>query len=438
MRSKLISPDNPYRKAWDLIITILALFIAIELPLRLSLDLSLEYTGLTNILIETLITVLLFIDIFINLNTKIYSKGILISSRKNIATYYFHKLFFFDLFAAIPFYLIALIFPGVIWLKWLSLIRLFKLLRLNNVVSKWLNRQTLNPSIFRLGIFFFWILLVAHWIACSWIFIARIENIMAIPSYIDAIYWCITTLTTVGYGDIFPATDLQKILTMIAMIFGVILYGYVIGNIASLLSNIDVIKTRFLKRIKDVNSFLSYNSVPKRLRGKVQKYYQYIWDNRLGQFDQDIISDLPESLKSEICLHLNRHLIEKVPFFKNTDKEFIKDIILHLEAKIFLPGDYIFKKGDVGKCMYFVCRGSVDVLSDDESSVLANLKDGDYFGEIALIKQISRTKTVVVKDYSNLYILDKKIFNDLLKKYPEFKNHIYQTIEKRQSKNKVK
>ena len=188
IKSKLISPDNPYKKAWDMIITVLALFIAIELPLRLSLDLSLEYTGLTNIMIETLITVLLFFDIFINLNTKIFSKGNLISSRKNIAGHYFHKLFFFDLFAAIPFYLIALIFPGVIWLKWLSLIRLFKLLRLNNVVSKWLNRQTLNPSIFRLGIFFFWILLVAHWIACSWIFIARIENIMAIPSYIDAIY----------------------------------------------------------------------------------------------------------------------------------------------------------------------------------------------------------------------------------------------------------
>ena len=100
--------------------------------------------------------------------------------------------------------------------------------------------------------------MVAHWIVCSWIFIARFEKIVIIPTYIDAIYWCITTLTTVGYGDISPVTDLQKILTMVAMIFGVILYGYVIGNIASLLSNIDVIKARFLKRMKDINSFLSH------------------------------------------------------------------------------------------------------------------------------------------------------------------------------------
>jgi voltage-gated potassium channel len=434
MRLKLISPDSKYKKIWDLIITVLALFIAIELPLRLSLD----YTGLTNIILETSITIILFIDIFVNFNTKIYSKGYLIVNRKNIGRHYVHKLFFFDLFAAVPFYLIALIFPAIIWLKWLSLIRLFKLLRLNSVISKLLNRQSLNPSIFRLGVFFFWILLIAHWIACSWIFIARFEKFAEIPTYIDSIYWCITTLTTVGYGDISPVTDLQKILTMIAMIFGVILYGYVIGNIASLLANIDVVKTRFLKRTKDINSFLAYNSVPKRLRKKVQKYYQYIWDNRLDQFDQDIISDLPASLKSEIYLHLNRHLIEKVPFFKNTDKKFINEIILLLKPKIFLPGDYIFRKGDVGISMYFISKGSIDVLSDDESSVLANLNDGNYFGEIALIKEVSRTKTVIAKDYSNLYLLDKKNFDNLLKKYPNFKNHIYETIKKRQSKNKIK
>ena len=154
MSLKPMSPNCTFKKVWDLIITVLALFIAIELPLRLALD----YGGFTNFLIETLITILLFVDIFINLCTKIHCKGLLISDNKQIARQYFRRLFFFDLLAAIPFYTIALIFPSIIWLKWFSLTRLFKLLRLNSVISRWLNRQTINPSIFRLGVFFFWIL----------------------------------------------------------------------------------------------------------------------------------------------------------------------------------------------------------------------------------------------------------------------------------------
>jgi voltage-gated potassium channel len=304
-------------------------------------------------------------------------------------------------------------------------------LRLNTLISKWRNHQAVNPSILRLGFFFFWIILIAHWIACIWIFIARYEGLVNIPTYIDAIYWCITTITTVGYGDISPVTDLQKILTMAAMFLGVAVYGYVIGNVASLLSNIDKTKANFLKQMEDINSFLSYKSVPKRLKRKVQNYYQYIWHNRMVQSEQGLLSNLPQSLKTEISLYINRRLIEKVPFFKNTDKDFIGEIILQLTTKIYLPGSYIFKKGDVGDCMYFIGGGSVDVLNADESSSLATLIEGDYFGEIALIKKIARTKSVKAADYCYLYILEKKNFDKLLYKYPKFKNHIYETIKKR-------
>ena len=426
MRLKLITPDSSLKEAWDLIIIILTVFIAIELPLRLAFN-----YGITHIFVEILITILLFVDIVINFYSQVYSKGKLIRNRKEIARHYLRTFFIFDLLAAIPFFLISVIFPGVLWLKWISLARLFKLLRLHTLISKWRSRQVINPSILRLGVFFFWILLIAHWIACIWIYIARFEHLDPIPTYINAIYWCITTITTVGYGDISPVTDLQKVLTMVAMFLGVAVYGYVIGNVASLLSNIDVAKAGFLKQMEDINSFLSYKSVPKRLKQKVHEYYQYVWHTRMAHSDEGILTNLPTSLRTEISLHLHKQLIEQVPFFKNTDKEFIREIISELQPQVFLPGDFIFKKGEDGDCMYFISNGSVDVLSDDGSSVLATLKEGDYFGEIALINKITRTRSVVAKDYCNLYALERKNFDALLEKYPKFKNDIYETIKKR-------
>jgi hypothetical protein len=426
MRSKLIAPESSFKEVWDVIIVVLTVYISIELPLRIAYN----YRQI-NIFFDIFITFLLFIDIVITFNTKIYAKGVLIDNPKRIAKNYVHTLFLFDFLAAVPFFLIYLVFPALAWLQLLSLTRLFKLIRLHTLISKWRNRQVINPSILRLGVFFFWIFLIAHWIACIWIYIARIEGSEEIPTYVNAIYWCITTITTVGYGDISPVSDLQKALTMVAMFLGVGVYGYVIGNIASLLSNIDVAKSAFLKQMEDINSFLSYKSVPKKLKQKVHNYYQYVWHNRMAHSEEVILTNLPPSLKTEILLHIHRKLIEQVPFFKNTRKEFISDIILCLQPKVFLPGDFIFKKGDIGNCMYFIGNGSVDVLSTDESSVVATLKEGDYFGEIALIKKVKRTKSVVAREYCNFYALEKNNFDALLEKYPTFKSHIYETFKKR-------
>ncbi len=423
---RLISQNSFLKEIWDFIIVVLTILIAIELPLRLILD----YT-IWNILFESIITIFLVIDIIINFNTETYSKGLIIKNRKQIANAYLRKSFILDLLATIPFFLFYIIFPGIIILKWISILRLLKLLRLNSLFSKWRRRQAINPSILRLGFFFFWIILIAHWIACTWIYIAIYESLDIIPTYIDSIYWCITTITTVGYGDISPITDMQKILTMMAMFLGVAVYGFVIGNVASLLSNIDTTKASFLKKMEDVNSYLTYKSVPRKIKQKVNDYYQYLWHNRLVQSEKGLIADLPDSLKTEILLHVNKRLLDQVPYFKDTDKNFIGEIISHLQPMVFIPGEYIFKKGDVGNSMYFISSGSVNILSFDESSILTTLKDGEYFGEIALIKKIARTRSVKANDYSYVYSLEKKIFDDLLKKYPKFRNHIYETIKKR-------
>jgi hypothetical protein len=424
---RLNSHQGYLKELWDLLIVLLTIFIAIELPLRLALDYSFDYSY-----IEVLITVILVLDIIVNFTRKTYSNGITIKNRKKITRHYLRRSFIFDLLATLPFFLFYLLFPGLVILKWMSIFRLFKLLRLTSLISKWRRHQTINPSILRLAFFFFWIVLIAHWIACIWIFIARYEGLDTIPSYIDAIYWCITTITTVGYGDISPVTDLQKILTMIAMFLGVAVYGFVIGNVASLLSNIDSTKASFLKQMEDINSYLSYKSVPRRLRHKVNDYYHYIWNNRMLQSEKGLVSNLPESLRAEISLHIHKRLIDRVPFFKNTDKDFISEIILMLKAKVYLPEDYVFRKGDVGNCMYFISSGSVNVFSDDESSVLVTLKEGDYFGEIALIKQVTRTRSVKTNNYCYLYALEKNSFDTLLKRYPAFKKHIYETIEMRE------
>ena len=57
--------------------------------------------------------------------------------------------------------------------------------------------------------------------------------------YIESLYWAVTTITTVGYGDISANNNLEKIYCILVMIIGVLCFSYASGSLSSILSNSD-------------------------------------------------------------------------------------------------------------------------------------------------------------------------------------------------------
>lgn len=68
----------------------------------------------------------------------------------------------------------------------------------------------------------------------------------------------------------------------------------------------------------------------------------------------------------------------------------IRKLAAVLSSVIFLPGDYIIYKGDIGEEMYFIAEGSVFELSEDKQTVISCLSRGAYFGEIAILIETAR------------------------------------------------
>lgn len=63
----------------------------------------------------------------------------------------------------------------------------------------------------------------------------------------------------------------------------------------------------------------------------------------------------------------------------------IRGAVIFLVLQVFSPGDYICRKGDVGKEMYIVKRGRLSVVADDGVTVLATLSAGSVFGEVSVL-----------------------------------------------------
>lgn len=124
------------------------------------------------------------------------------------------------------------------------------------------------------------VLFIGHWIACifyaigayeleaqydCWLTNASLENSTSDEKYIASLYWAFATMTTVGYGDIYPITILEKIFAMMSMIVACGVFAYVVGSIETIVRRSNTIESQFKEKILHVNQFLMHQNVPKNL-----------------------------------------------------------------------------------------------------------------------------------------------------------------------------
>ena len=141
----------------------------------------------------------------------------------------------------------------------------------------------------------------------------------------------------------------------------------------------------------------------------------------------DLIKRLESAGASEgrlpkLRLKLNTtDLVAKVPFFDELGKGRRKQLARLLKTRIFVPGDRIIIRGDIGDEMFFIADGAVSVvLSDDD----VTLGTGDFFGELALITDQPRNADVVAIGFSTLLALRRRDFAGFVKRNPDIRNKI--------------
>jgi len=330
-----------------------------------------------------------------------------------------------DVLAAIPF---GAIVPG----SPLDLLRLAKLGRVVQTMQQWWHQYISKWNSLRLLYSAYFIALLVHGLACGWVALRSLQQ----PSpesntYLRGLYYCVTTLTSVGYGDITPQNDLEMIFAVMVMALGVGMFGYVIGNVAHIIANLHPSRARYVETMERINAFMEYRGLPNALQHRIREYHGYRWEKRLGFDESAIVDDLPPSLQAEVSLFLKKDVIEKVPLFKGAGADLIRDIALAMHPAVYLPGDYICRAGDQGKEMFFIGRGAVEILGKDETSIQATLGDGQFFGEVALVKGQPRNASVRAVGYCDLYALDKDTFDRIIAHHPAFKKHIDQMVEER-------
>lgn len=277
---------------------------------------------------------------------------------------------------------------------------------------------------------------LVHLVACGWIALGSgtagpdSDKMM---EYVRGIYWSFTTLTTVGYGDISAKTAPQMLFACFTQLIGVGVFGFVLSNVASLLSRLDAAREHHMENLDRMETFMLSNRIPGNLKNKIRTYYHYLWKNHKGMPDRAILEGLPLKFQSELLFFINRSIIEKVPFLTWANHDLLEELMRELRPRIAAPGENIFRAGEDGDAMYFIHSGKVEII-DNKNTVLASLSDGKFFGEMALITSAKRSASAKAATYCDLYVLSKQAFQRAAQAYPDFLSHIEDVINQRNSK----
>ena len=408
-----------------------AVFRSVEIPALVTLR-FLDFYRTLEVVINLGTSTLLLLDIVLRLQRPLpTSRGTLHGAMAR--QHYFRTFFVFDLLGSIPWGVICnrLLVPGGGWMA-IAFLSLFRLARVASFSRDFIRTPSKFFILRRLGIFLLWIGLVVHLIACGWVAVGGVTPGQSPGhTYIRALYWSVTTLSTTGFGDITPKSEPQMVYTMFAMIMGAGLYATVIANIASLITRADTARAAFDEKMERLHTLMKYKKMPDALQRRIFDYHQYLWESGLGHDHESLLKELSPALRRSVGLFLNHHILEQVPLLKGASTAILHRLINNLRTVVYTPGDVIIHHGETGSNMYLLNRGEVEVI-DPREGCIATLREGEYFGELALLDpERPRTADVVAKTFCVLSMIDAETFTLVLRQFPEFAAHVRQVAATR-------
>ena len=98
--------------------------------------------------------------------------------------------------------------------------------------------------------------------------------------YLYSLYWSLTTLTTVGYGDVTPKNDAERLFTSVTLLLGGLVFGYMLGNVSSMMNQLERQDYLLRERMDVVKDYVTWRNMPPCLAMRIKSYYAHFYNFR--------------------------------------------------------------------------------------------------------------------------------------------------------------
>ncbi|XP_043928105.1 cyclic nucleotide-gated cation channel alpha-3 [Protopterus annectens] len=436
----VIDPASDLYYRWLAIITVPVLYNWCFLICRSCFDELQTKHGYLWLCLDCAADVIYVLDTVVRFRTGFLEQGLLVKDAEKLKHNYTKTLQFkLDALSLIPtdlmYIKLGLNYPEMRFNRLLRFARMFEFFDRTET-------RTNYPNMFRIGNLVLYILIIIHWNGCiyfaiskaigfgsdTWVYpnISHPEYGRLARKYIYSLYWSTLTLTTIGETPP-PVKDLEYLFVVFDFLVGVLIFATIVGNVGSMISNMNASRAEFQAKIDSVKQYMQFRKVTRDLEARVIKWFDYLWTNKKTVDEKEVLKNLPDKLKAEIAINVHLDTLKKVRIFQDCEAGLLVELVLKLRPQVFSPGDYICRKGDIGREMYIIKEGKLAVVADDGVTQFVVLSDGSYFGEISILNIKGsksgnrRTANIRSIGYSDLFCLSKDDLMEALTEYPDAK-----------------
>lgn len=429
---------SPFRISWDVAMAVLLVYIAIAAPFIQAFGSgrnAICYRGKEwTVKMDALIDLCFMADILLNFVTTYPDrKGREVTAPRRIVANYLRSWFALDVMSTLPMDCIS---EGILvnlqparLLKLSKVTKVFRVMRLSKAV-KLLHDGSLAESfddfmiqssvqnLLKVFNILFSCAVLCHWLACLMAvsgdgFLREYSDDIHLGGgggnndddprsadlwniwrrYLAALYWALTTMTTVGSGDIIPHSDAERAATMAAMILGSGFFGLIVAEMSSIVVTRDVKTRKFYEKLDTIAAWLAHHELPITYRERVLRYLRAHYRRRTALDEHAILDDLSPELREELIQHLVPESIVQNDLFESLPSGTLAHLAPIIFTTIKTVGDLVVKSGDHGEGMFVVATGRALQLESTapgrgqpaKQTPVRELTAGDSFGEFVLL-----------------------------------------------------
>eukprot|EP00252_Welwitschia_mirabilis_P003023 TRINITY_DN13071_c0_g1_i1.p1 TRINITY_DN13071_c0_g1~~TRINITY_DN13071_c0_g1_i1.p1 ORF type:complete len:795 (+),score=94.59 TRINITY_DN13071_c0_g1_i1:117-2501(+) len=354
---------------------------------------------------------------------------LLVDSRKKIAKRYMCTWFTFDTCSTIPFQAIGLLLEeslrnGLSY-SVLNMLRLWRLRRVSALFARLEKDIRFNYFWTRVAKLVCVTLFAVHCAGCFYYLLAakypdstRTWIGAAYPSYrekslwvryVTAIYWSITTLTTVGYGDLHAENTREMAFDIFYMLFNLGLTAYIIGNMTNLVVHGTSRTRKFRDTVQAAMNFASRNKLPPSLQEQMLAHLCVKFKTE-GLQQEEVLNDLPKAIRSSISVTLFFPIVDKVYLFEGVSNDFLFQLVSEMKAEYFPPKEDVILRNEAPTDFYVLVSGCMEILKEPSE----HIEPGEVFGEIAVLCYRPQPYTIRTRKLTQLLRISRNSFMNIL------------------------